>query len=402
MVCKVQDRLEDDERCLHSQKLDRLLVYGIVNLFTWANTIFVLQTPPRSTPKGLCEGVAEELEKQYHDDKTRIKDAMKSEKITMLSTWMFEDFRSATSDDIGSPAILDINLKYLVYYQYTDVIVSGILKLLYEELVERAKEKEEKEAKKCQRLADEFTKVLQTCKDIIANSDWEDCKSLVEESQEYRAIEEDSLRREIFEEYIAHLQEKAKEKERKREEKKIVDFGEGGFTDETPRDYHCNQGPDGRRRDVDERPELCKGTIEFLATKEYMVRELMEAVYFILIDVSMDAIQTGATVAACSSINQVTGDLPVGLSACDNAFLNFQSIILFVPLMLIVPDVKDVYTPLQTDVIVPLFECREHLELLLESIPTMFQNGRTAELAFGAAIKVYAVLFEATVVYNSR
>lgn len=44
-----------------------------------------------------------------------------------------------------------------------------------------------------------------------------------------------------------------------------------GFTDETPRDYHCNLGPDGRRRDADERPELCKGTVEFVATKEYTV-----------------------------------------------------------------------------------------------------------------------------------
>lgn len=44
-----------------------------------------------------------------------------------------------------------------------------------------------------------------------------------------------------------------------------------GFTDETPRDYHCNLGPDGRRRDADDRPELCRGTVEFVASKEYMV-----------------------------------------------------------------------------------------------------------------------------------
>lgn len=44
-----------------------------------------------------------------------------------------------------------------------------------------------------------------------------------------------------------------------------------GYTDETPRDYHCNLGPDGRRRDADERPELCRGTVEFVASKEYMV-----------------------------------------------------------------------------------------------------------------------------------
>ncbi|KAF6148288.1 hypothetical protein GIB67_012063 [Kingdonia uniflora] len=57
------------------------------------------------------------------------------------------------------------------------------------------------------------------------------------------------------------------------------------------------------------------------------------------------------------------------------------------PLMLIVPDVQDVYTPLQTDVIVQLAECRRHLEKLLTNIPTMFQSNRVAESAFAAATK---------------
>ncbi|KAH8507472.1 hypothetical protein H0E87_009860 [Populus deltoides] len=168
-----------------------------------------------------------------------------------------------------------------------------------------------------------------------------------------------------------------------------------GFTDETPRDYLCNLGPDGRRRDADERPELCRGTVEFVATKEFMVRDPMPAVYFFLIDVSMHAIQTGATAAACNSISQVIADLPegprtmVGIATFDSTihFYNLKRA-LQQPLMLIVPDIHDVYTPLQTDVIVPLSECRQHLELLLESIPTMFQNSRIAESSFSAAIKV--------------
>ncbi|KAJ9180138.1 hypothetical protein P3X46_008420 [Hevea brasiliensis] len=176
-----------------------------------------------------------------------------------------------------------------------------------------------------------------------------------------------------------------------------------GFTDETPRDYHCNLGPDGRRRDADERPELCRGTVEFVATKEYMVRDPMPAVYFFLIDVSMNAIQTGATAAACSSINQVIADLPegprtmVGIATFDSTihFYNLKRA-LQQPLMLIVPDILDVYTPLQTDVIVPLSECRQHLEVLLESIPSMFQNSRTAESAFGAAIKAVFLAMKST------
>ncbi|XP_047315997.1 protein transport protein Sec24-like At4g32640 [Impatiens glandulifera] len=167
-----------------------------------------------------------------------------------------------------------------------------------------------------------------------------------------------------------------------------------GFTDETPRDYHCNLGPDGRRRDADERPELCRGTVEFVATKEYMVRDPMPAVFFFLIDVSMNAVQTGATAAACSAISQVIADLPegprtmVGVATFDSTihFYNLKRA-LQQPLMLIVPDIQDVYTPLETDVVVQLSECRQHLELLLESIPTMFQNNKTADSAFGAAIK---------------
>jgi protein transport protein SEC24 len=44
----------------------------------------------------------------------------------------------------------------------------------------------------------------------------------------------------------------------------------------------------------------------------------MPAVYFFLIDVSMNAIQTGATGAACSAISQVISDLPVSLCLVAN------------------------------------------------------------------------------------
>ncbi|XVE55330.1 hypothetical protein DITRI_Ditri03aG0150000 [Diplodiscus trichospermus] len=176
-----------------------------------------------------------------------------------------------------------------------------------------------------------------------------------------------------------------------------------GFTDDTPRDYHCNLGPDGRRRDADERPELCRGTVEFVASKEYMVRDPMPAVYFFLIDVSMNAVQTGATAAACSAINQVISDLPegprtlVGIATFDSTihFYNLKRA-LQQPLMLIVPDIQDVYTPLQTDVIVQLSECGQHLEILLENIPTMFQSSKTAESCFGAAIKAVFLAMKST------
>lgn len=46
----------------------------------------------------------------------------------------------------------------------------------------------------------------------------------------------------------------------------------------------------------------------------FQIREPMPAVYFFLIDVSMNAMQIGATAAACSAISQVINDLPVSSS----------------------------------------------------------------------------------------
>jgi len=51
----------------------------------------------------------------------------------------------------------------------------------------------------------------------------------------------------------------------------------------------------------------------FASIALFQVRDPMPAVYFFLIDVSMNAIQTGATAAACSAISQVISDLPVSL-----------------------------------------------------------------------------------------
>ncbi|KAJ4965047.1 hypothetical protein NE237_016896 [Protea cynaroides] len=254
---KVQDRLEDDERCSRLEKIDRLEIFqeyirdlekedeehrkiqkeqqrraerknrdefrklmdghvadGMLSAKThWRDYCMKVKDLPAyiavssntsgSTPKDLFEDVVEELEKQYHDDKSRIKDGMKLEKITVASSWTVEDFKASITEVVGSSSISDINLK-----------------LIYEELIERIKEKEEKEAKKRQRLADDFSELLHSIKEITASSKWEDSKSHFEETKEYRAIGEENFRREIFEEYVTRLQEKAKEKERKREEEK--------------------------------------------------------------------------------------------------------------------------------------------------------------------------------------
>jgi len=91
--------------------------------------------------------------------------------------------------------------------------------LFFEEIKERTRDKEEKEAKRRQRLADDFKTLLRTRKEIHV-SRWEDCKSFLEDTREYRAIKDSTIRRNLFDEYIADLQQIEKEKERELEEEK--------------------------------------------------------------------------------------------------------------------------------------------------------------------------------------
>ncbi|KAI0499429.1 hypothetical protein KFK09_020332 [Dendrobium nobile] len=255
---KVQDRLEDDERCSRLEKIDRLEIFqeyiqdlekeeeeqkkilreqlrrqerknrdafrklmegdiaaGILTAKThWrdycmkvkdsSSYLAVASNTAGSTPKDLFEDVAEELDKQFHDDKALIKEAMKTGKITLTSAWTFDKLKASISENDMLKGLSEINLK-----------------LVFDELLERQKEKDEKEAKKRQRLVDNFSDLLYSIKDINASSKWEESRSFFEDSQEYRSIGEESSAREIFEDYVSLLQEKAKEKERKRDEEKV-------------------------------------------------------------------------------------------------------------------------------------------------------------------------------------
>lgn len=155
-----------------------------------------------STPKELFEDVTEELKKQYEEDRIRIKDAVKSGKVALSSTWSLEDFKAAITNEMSSPPVPENNLK-----------------LVFDELLERVREKEEKEAKRRKRLGDEFFNMLCSLKDIAVDSKWEDCLPLFEAQEEFRSIGDEAFCSQIFEEYLDQLKEK-EEKEKKRKEEK--------------------------------------------------------------------------------------------------------------------------------------------------------------------------------------
>lgn len=83
----------------------------------------------------------------------------------------------------------------------------------------------------------------------------------------------------------------------------------------SPDAYFCHLSPDGLRRDAYERPELCKGSVEYVATKDYMVRQPMAPAHFFVVDVSAGAQASGATATACACIEGVLDSLQ-GAAPC--------------------------------------------------------------------------------------
>ncbi|KAK3018195.1 hypothetical protein RJ639_002888 [Escallonia herrerae] len=84
----------------------------------------------------------------------------------------------------------------------------------------------------------------------------------------------------------------------------------------------------GRRIDLDQRPELIKGSVEFIAPAEYMVRPPMPPVYFFLIDVSISAVRSGMLEVVAETIKSCLDRLP-GNSRTQIGFITFDSIIHF-------------------------------------------------------------------------
>ncbi|KAI8615643.1 Sec23/Sec24 trunk domain-containing protein [Chytriomyces sp. MP71] len=205
----------------------------------------------------------------------------------------------------------------------------------------------------------------------------------------------------------------------------VVDFGEAGplrcrrcrayinpwfnFTDggrkmicnlcgcdtEVPPEYFCNLDMSGRRMDLASRPELLYGAVEFRASKEYSVRAAKPPSYVFAIDVSWNSVSFGMLRHAVEAIRGLiyegeSGGLPrgskVGIFTFDRNvhFYNLKST-LEQPHMLVVPDVNDMFVPLNEGFLVDPWESRTVIENLLNSLPGLFEGNRVSEAMMGAA-----------------
>jgi hypothetical protein len=75
-----------------------------------------------------------------------------------------------------------------------------------------------------------------------------------------------------------------------------------GMVNDVPTSYFCHLDSNGFRRDRDQRPELCNGSVELVAPAEYMVRPPVAPVYFFCIDISSNAVNSGMVLTAVKTI----------------------------------------------------------------------------------------------------
>ncbi|KAI9723739.1 MAG: hypothetical protein M1812_001039 [Candelaria pacifica] len=179
------------------------------------------------------------------------------------------------------------------------------------------------------------------------------------------------------------------------------------FPNEVSSEYFSPTDPMGIRVDRAQRPELTKGTVEFLVPKEYWAREPVGLRWLFCIDVSQEAVNKGLLEGFCEGImGAIYGDeesaaedmapngdgestkrnLPLGSRI---GIMTFDKEIHFYNLsagldqaqMMVMPDIEDPFVPLSQGLFVDPYESRDVITSLLTQLPTLFSLVKNPEPA---------------------
>jgi len=168
-----------------------------------------------------------------------------------------------------------------------------------------------------------------------------------------------------------------------------------GGTTQVPPEHAGPVGMDGRRTDIDVKPEFGFGTVEYIVDGKYQIREPMLPTYLFMIDCTSEAVSSGMTFTVCSALSNLLESIPYKERA-RVAIVTFNSTVSFYefkplasgdPKMLVMGDLDDPFCPIGTSAFASLETHTEQLKSLLEKIPIIYKDTHAAESAGGAAIK---------------
>ncbi|KAI6780762.1 uncharacterized protein J7T54_001070 [Emericellopsis cladophorae] len=185
------------------------------------------------------------------------------------------------------------------------------------------------------------------------------------------------------------------------------------YPNDTPPEYFCATTPQGVRVDRDQRPELHRGTVEFVVPKEYWTKEPTGLRWLFLIDVTQESYNKGFLEAFCEGIQSALyggeegedGEpqrrIPKGAKV---GFVTYDKDIHFYNIspgldsaqMLIMPDLEDPFLPLGEGLFVDPYESKSVITSLLTRLPEMFSNVKNPEPALLSALNSALAALEVT------
>ncbi|KAM3076273.1 COPII coat Sec23p-Sfb3p heterodimer component [Clarireedia jacksonii] len=187
------------------------------------------------------------------------------------------------------------------------------------------------------------------------------------------------------------------------------------YANDVPPEYFCATTPQGARVDRDQRPELTRGTVEFLVPKEYWSKQPVGLRWLFLIDVGQEAFNKGFLEAFCEGILAALygGDdateedkspkrrIPEGSKV---GFVTYDKDIHFYNVhpnldqaqMLIMPDIEDPFVPLGEGLFVDPYEAKSNITALLGQLPTLFSQIKNSEPALLPTINAAFAALEKT------
>lgn len=175
------------------------------------------------------------------------------------------------------------------------------------------------------------------------------------------------------------------------------------YPNDTPPEYFCATSPQGVRVDRDQRPELHRGTVEFVVPKEYWTREPVGLRFLFVIDVTQESFNKGFLESFCDGIQaalyggetdedgEVKRRIPEGAKV---GFVTYDQDIHFYNInprleqaqMLIMPDLEEPFLPLGEGLFVDPYECKSTITSLLNRLPEMFSTVKNPEPAMLSAL----------------
>merc|ERR1719402_160478 len=182
-------------------------------------------------------------------------------------------------------------------------------------------------------------------------------------------------------------------------------------TTEVPQEYFQHLDHTGQRMDKYERPELCLGTYDIMATKDYCRDNKPPSPPGILfaIDVSYPMMKEGIVSLICQNMKEILKNLPVDTAAgftetkMKVGFMTYDSKINFYncnaalaqPQQMTVGDMEDMFVPLAEGLMVEVAQSEAVIDSLLDQIPRMFSETRETETILGPVIQAGKEAFKA-------